>query len=76
MTRKRAIKLLMSVNDSGERTEVQKVMEHPRYHGKTNAEKVRMIARDFAVCSYLEGSIYYSFRAVELYRRVKGGEGK
>lgn len=49
MTRKRAIKLLMSVDGSGERTAVQKVMENPRYHGKTNEEKVCMIARDFRV---------------------------
>lgn len=76
MTRKRAIKLLMSVDGNGGRTAVQKVMENPRYRGKTNAEKVRMIAIDIAVCSYLEGSLYYAFRAANLYEQAKGGEGK
>lgn len=48
MTRKRAIKLLMSVSGAGDRVYVGKVMDLDQYKGKTNKEKLVSILLDFA----------------------------
>ena len=73
MTRKRAIKLLMSVNRSGERTAVQDVMRLPQFQGKTNAEKVDDILLNFAFFAMLDGSSFNAFRAMNLRERLNGG---
>lgn len=76
MTRKRAIKLLMSVNRSGERTAVQDVMRLPQFQGKTNAEKVDDILLNFAFFAMLDGSSFNAFRAMNLRERLKGSGRK
>ena len=76
MTRKRAIKLLMSASGAGDRTAVQDVMRDSCYFGKTNAEKVDDILRDFAFFAILDGKAYSAFRALNLRKRLKGGGRK
>lgn len=73
MTRKRAIKLLMPVNRSGERTAVQDLMRIPRFQGKTNEEKVDDILINYSFFAILEGSYYNAFRAMNLRDRLNGG---
>lgn len=76
MTRKRAIKLLMSVSGAGDRTAVQDVIRDPCYFGKTNAEKVDDILRDFALFAIFDGCGYTAFLAMNLRERLKGGGRK
>ena len=73
MTRKRAIKLPMSVNRSGERTAVQDVMRLHQFQGKTNAEKVDDILLSFAFFAMLNGSSFNALRAMNLRDRLNGG---
>lgn len=76
MTRKRAVKLLMSVTRAGERKVVQDTMGRPRYNNLTNAEKVAAIAMDFAVAACIVYDTCSADRAIDLIERLQGGEGK
>lgn len=76
MTRKRAIKLLVSVSRAGNRTEMEDVMRDSCYFGKTNAEKVDDILRDFTFVDIWDGKAYIAFRALNLRERLKGGGRK
>ena len=76
MTRKRAFKLLMSIDSTGSRFYVHRVMNHPRYRGKTNAEKVRMIGFGMAMTACIFHDKRALSSAMEVIKSLKGGGRK
>lgn len=71
MTRKRAIKLLMSVSGAGDRVYVGKVMDLDQYKGKTNKEKLASILLDFAFFAEVLGD-YKTANRCKIIARIMG----
>lgn len=71
MKRKRAVKLLMSATAGGERVYVGELMDLDRYKGKTNAEKLKIIAFELAVLFEFWGFDREANRCKKIAMRVR-----
>ena len=70
MTRKRAIKLLMSIDGTGSRVGAQNLLKNEHFYGLTNSEKVRSIAINIVVCAFMYGDDSLSQRCVDVIRKA------
>lgn len=71
MTRKRSIKLLMSIEGRGSRVIVQNLMNSPRYRGKTNAETVENISTAAGLIAFSIDDHRTFEKCVEIFEKAR-----